>query len=187
MLKRAAATDQIDKNSEITPSCLRFLNANNVGLAQYELIHQCKEGSFPNVTFASGMTQRLYLGNVLYANSSSPSNFIVFTFYKQEPNSTSQQTDYLICHSIQEQGQKKSLDDIKASLKQTVHVPKDFVGLGTQPQLFVTALSNFFGGKSLCTEKLNHLLLLVGRNKKALHDQIALNKFFAAKFLFAVD
>ncbi len=139
------------------------------------------------MTFPSGMTQRLYLGNFLYANSSSPSNFIVFAFHEQEPNSTSQQTDYLICHLIQEQGQKKSLDDIKASLKQTVHAPKDFVGLGIQLQLFATASSIFFGSESLCTEKLNHLLLLVGHNKKALCNQIALNKFFAAKFLFAVD
>jgi hypothetical protein len=57
--------------------------------------------------------------------------------------------DYLICHLIQEKGQKKSLDDIKASLKQTVHVPKDFVALGTQLQLFATALYIFFGSKSL--------------------------------------
>jgi hypothetical protein len=68
-----------------------------------------------------------------------------------------------------------------------VHIPKDFTSLGTQLQLFVTASSIFFGSKSLCTEKLNHLLLLVGRNKKALCNQIALNKFFAAKFFFAVD
>ncbi len=187
MLRRAAATDQIDKNDQIAPSCLQFLNANNVGLAQYKLIHQLKEGGFPNMTFASGTTQRLYLGDFLYANSSSPSNFTVFAFREQEPNSTNQQTDYLICHLIQEQGQKKSLDDIKASLKQTVHVPKDFVGLATQLPLFATALSIFFGSESLCTEKLNHLLLLVGHNKKALRDQIALDKFFAAKSLFAVD
>jgi hypothetical protein len=187
MLKRAAATDRINKNNKIAPSCLQFLNADNISLAQYKLIHQFKESGFPDVTFASGTTQRLYLGNFFYANSSSPSNFTVCTFNNKELKSTSLQMDYLICHLIQEQGQKKSLDNIKASLKQTVHVPKDFVGLGTQLQLFATALSIFFGSKSLCTEKLNHLLLLVGRNKKALCNQIALNKFFAAKFLFAVD
>jgi hypothetical protein len=106
MLKRAAATDQINKNDKIAPSCLQFLNANNVGLAQYELIHQFKKVGFPNVTFTLGTTQRVYLGNFLYADSSSPSSFTVFAFHKQEPNSTSKQMDYLICHLIQEQGQK---------------------------------------------------------------------------------
>ncbi len=98
-----------------------------------------------------------------------------------------QQTDYLICHLIQEQGQKKSIDNIKASLKQTVYVPKDFIGLGTQLQLFATVLSIFFESEIFCTEKLNQLLLLIGRNKKPFWDQIALDKFFAAKFLFAVN
>jgi hypothetical protein len=68
-----------------------------------------------------------------------------------------------------------------------VYIPKDFVGLGTQLQLFATASSIFFGSKSFCTEKLNQLLLLVGYNKKPFRDQIALDEFFAAKFLFAVD
>jgi hypothetical protein len=96
---------------------------------------------------------------------------MAFVFHEQETNSSNQQTDYLICHLVQEQGQKKSLDEIKASLKQTVQVPKDFTGLGTQLQLFATALSIFFGNESICTEKLNKLLLLVGRNKKPIHQK----------------
>ncbi len=187
MLKRAAATDWNDKDKEIAPTCLHFINSDNVGLAQYELIHQFKESGFPDVTFASGTTQALYLGDFLHANLSSPSNFTIFAFHEQEPNSLNQQTDYLICHLIQEQGQKKFINDIKAPLKQTVHVPKDFVGLGTQLQLFATASSMFFGRESFCTEKLNQLLLLVRRNKKPFRNQITLDKFFTVKFLFAVD
>ena len=154
MLKRASATNHNDENNEIAPTFLRFINSNNVRLAQYKLIHQFKKGGFPNVTFAFGTTQTLYLGDFLYLDSSLPSNLTVFAFHKQKPNSPNQQTDYL--------SQKKSPDEIKASLKQTVHVPKDFTGLGTQLQLFATALSIFFGSKSICTEKLNQLLLLVG-------------------------
>ncbi len=40
MLKRAAATDPHDKNSNIAPSCLRFINSDNVGMAQLQLTHQ---------------------------------------------------------------------------------------------------------------------------------------------------
>jgi hypothetical protein len=60
-------------------------------------------------------------GEFLYADSSTQSNFTVFAFHEQEPNSANQQTDFLICHLVQEQGQKKSLNEIKASLKQAVH------------------------------------------------------------------
>ncbi len=90
-------------------------------------------------------------------------------------------------HLIQEQGQKKLLKEIKASLKQTVHVPKDFDGMGNQLNLFAAASSIFFGKESICTARLNQLVLFVGRNKKNLHDQIAMDKFFAAKFLLAVN
>jgi hypothetical protein len=72
-----------------------------------------------------GTTQALFLGEFIYADSSAPSNFTVFAFHEQEPNPLNQQSDFLICHLTQEQGQKESLNQIKASLL-------DFVGLGTQ-------------------------------------------------------
>jgi hypothetical protein len=90
---------------------------------------------------------------------------------------------------IQEQGQKKSLEEIKASLKQSVHLPKDFDSLGSQLVLFATASAIFFGKESICTVKLDQLVILAGRNKKALCDQIALDEWFTAKLLllFALD
>jgi hypothetical protein len=187
MLEKAAATDRNDEDSEIAPSCLRFINSENAGQAQCELMHQFKSMKIEDIGFAAGTVQALYLGEFLYADSSSPSNFTVFGFFEQEPNAKSMKEDYLICHLIQEQGQKKSIDEIKASLKQTVHVPKDFNGMGNQLQIFAAASSIFFGPESMLTSSLNQLVLLVGRNKKNLRDQIAIDKFFAAKFMLAVD
>jgi hypothetical protein len=63
----------------------------------------------------------------------------------------------------------------------------DCVNLGTQLQLFVAVLIIFFGKESVCTERLNNLLHLVGQNKKSFCNQFALEKFFAAKFLFAIN
>ncbi len=68
-----------------------------------------------------------------------------------------------------------------------VHVPSNFNGLGTQIQLFGAASTIFFGEDSVCTLNLNQLLTMIGRNKKSFRDQIALDEFFAAKFLFAFD
>jgi hypothetical protein len=55
---------------------------------------------FADVTFASGTAKALYIGEFLYSNSSIPRNFTVFAFYKQEPNSSARQQNYLICHLI---------------------------------------------------------------------------------------
>ena len=187
MLKRAAATDPHDENSGIAPSCLRFINSDNVGMAQIQLTHQFATYRLNDVGFAAGTVQALHVGELLYSDSSTPSNFTVFAFYEQAPNSGQQQIDYLICLLIQEQGQRMSLEEIKALLKQTVHLPKDFDGLGSQLVLFATTSVIFFRKESICTDKLDQLVLLVGRNKKALRNQIALDDFFPAKFLFAVD
>jgi hypothetical protein len=76
---------------------------------------------------------------------------------------------------------------IKASLKQSVNIPIDYNGLGTQIQLFTAAANIFFFKESVCTTNLRQLLLQITRNKKSFCNQIALNRFFAAKFLFAVN
>jgi hypothetical protein len=60
MILRTAATHSNNKREEITPTCQRFINAKNIGLAQYELIHQFKIGGFTDVTFALGKTQTLF-------------------------------------------------------------------------------------------------------------------------------
>ena len=128
----------------ISATLSQFLNSDYIGMAQYELVHQFKELGFPNIGFAQGTSQALFVCNFLYANSSTPSNFTVFTFHEHEPLSDSHQNNYLICQLVQTQGQKKSLDKIKASLKQMVHVPTDFNSMGTQFQLFAAACGVFF-------------------------------------------
>jgi hypothetical protein len=105
-----------------------------------------------------------------------------FTFHEQEPNSDNRRHNYLICHLIQVEGQKKSLDEIKASLKQLVHVPSNFNGLGTQIQLFGAALTIFFGEDSVCTSNLNQLLTMIVRNKKTRSDCVG--QFFCRQIPF---
>ena len=77
-------------------------------MAQFELTHQFASYRLDDVSFAVGMVQALHVGEFLYSDSSTPSNFMVFAFHEQAPNSGQQQMNYLICHLIQEQGQKKS-------------------------------------------------------------------------------
>ncbi len=156
-------------------------------MAQYELIHQFKELGFPDIGFAQGTVQALYIGDFLYSDSSPPSNFTVFAFHEVEPLSNSCQKDYLVCQLVQTQGQKKTLDEIKASLKQTVHIPNDLNGMGTQLQVFAAACEIFFGEESVCATSLRQLLIVVGCNKKAFQDHIALDDFFIATFLFTID
>ncbi len=187
MICRAAALNSTNKTKALPATCSHFINQENVGMAQYDLVHQFKELVFQDIAFASGTTQALFIGEFLYSNSSTPSNFTIFAFHEQEPSSDKCQQDYLICHLIHVEGQKKTLEEIRALLKQLAHVPSDFNSLGIQIQLVGAASSIFFGKGSICTSSLSLLLSTISQNKKSFRDQIALGKFFAAKFLFAVD
>ena len=124
MICRAAAARR-DKTEELPKTCIRFFNQDNVGMAQYKLIHQFKNLRAPDITFALGTTNALWIGQFLWSDSSTPSNFTIFAFHKQEPNTDNHQEDFLVCYLIREEGQKKSVNEIKASLKQTVHIPRN--------------------------------------------------------------
>jgi hypothetical protein len=167
MIERASAKSSTNKLEALLATCTHFINLENIGMAQYKLIHQFKELGFPDIGFTQGTVQALYIGDFLYSDSSTPSNFTVFAFCKVEPLSNSRQKDYLVCQSVQTQGQKKMLDEIKALLKQTVHIPSDFNGMGTQLQVFSATCKIFFGKESICATSLRQLLIIVGRNKKA--------------------
>jgi hypothetical protein len=141
---RAAALCSTDETEALPATCSCFINQENAGVAQYNLVHQFKEQGFHDDTFAAGTTNAYMWEGSCTQTPASPviSEFLIFQ--EQEPNLDNCQHDYLICHLIQAEGQTKSLDEIKASLKQSVHVPSKSNGLGTQIQLFGAALTIFF-------------------------------------------
>jgi hypothetical protein len=100
MIGRASAKSSSDDSLTIPETFSRFINSENSGMAQYQLVHQFKELGFQDIGFAQGMVQALYVGNLLYADSSMPSNFTVFAFHEIEPLSNSRQNDYLICQLV---------------------------------------------------------------------------------------
>jgi hypothetical protein len=126
LIAHAAAATSNGKNENLPATFTCFVNCENVGMAQYGLVHQFKEQGFPEVAFALVTMQALFIGEFLYSNLSTPSNFTISAFHEQEPNTNDCQQDYLICHLLQIEGQKKSLEEIEASLKQAVHVPSDY-------------------------------------------------------------
>ncbi len=77
MIARAAAQSSNDKNENLPETFIRFVNCDNVGMAQYNLVHKFKEEGFPGVAFALGTTQALFIGEFLYSDFSTPSNFTI--------------------------------------------------------------------------------------------------------------
>lgn len=187
MLENGSATSKLEIDVQLTQACRKFLNASSQGHAEQELHHQFNTLNLTDVCFAPGTIQNLYLGEFTYRNSSSPSNFTIFAFFEQPPLSNVKQENYLTCHLIHENGQKQSMEEIKASMKQEVIVPKDYTLMGTQLQYFVGAVEIFFGAESTLRIELNKLLHKVAMYKKQFRDMITLDEWFPCRFLFAVN
>ncbi len=82
MIYRVATLCSTNKTEALPATTSHFINQENAGIAQCDLVHQFKEQGFCNVTFASGTTNALYVGGFLYTDSSTPSNFTIFAFHK---------------------------------------------------------------------------------------------------------
>jgi hypothetical protein len=52
MIGRASAKSLTDESEILSVTCTHFLNSKNVGMAQFELIHQFMKLGFPNIGFA---------------------------------------------------------------------------------------------------------------------------------------
>jgi hypothetical protein len=63
MINCAAAMSSNDDKNTFPETCSQFINQENVGTAQYDLVHQFKEQGFPDIAFASGTMQALLSGS----------------------------------------------------------------------------------------------------------------------------
>jgi hypothetical protein len=116
MLENAAAASASEVNLKLAEGYQQFLNADTIGSAEQDLSHQFDELNLTGICFAPGIVQRLYHGEFISANPSTPNNFTAFAFYKQPPLLCIKQDNYLICHLINEVGIKQSPKEIKSSL-----------------------------------------------------------------------
>jgi hypothetical protein len=189
MLENAAAASTLEVDLELVEGCQKFLNVNTSGSVEQDLSHQFDKLNFTDVCFAPGKVQHLYHGKFISANLSTPSNFTAFAFFKQHPLLCIKQDNYLICHLIHEVGIKQSPKEIKSSLMQDVIVPKDYLVGGTvcSCNILWVQWRFYFGSESIAAFEMRRLLLQMGRHKKQFRDMIALNEWFAARFLFAIN
>lgn len=102
-----------------------------------------------DVSFAPGTVQNLYIGEFIYGNLSLPSNVTIFAFFEQHPLFNAKKENYLTCHLIHKNGQKQTMDESKALMKQKVIIPHNYTALGMQLQYFVGTVKICFRAESI--------------------------------------
>ncbi len=80
-----------------------------------------------------------------------------------------------------------TVDEIKASSKQTVNAPMSFHDMVEQIKMFTIANVIYLGELSVGSQSLRSLQTMINRNRSSFNARKHLDVEFASKFLFAVD
>ena len=105
-----------------------------------------------------GTVVAIYLGVRNYSVGGTPSNMSAFCFKKRKALINKQNARALILHLISEQGKGNTLDELKASVKQTVEVPTDIGSLEDQLKIFRAVLTIMAGEEKPITNGIESLL-----------------------------
>ena len=187
MIKMAASEDGERAASEIPESCKKFWNSASSGMAELELLEQLEQLGIRNVAFAHGTVVAMFGGVLNYSVGGSPSNMSAFCFKKGKALKNNQNARALVLHLISEQGKGKTLDELKASAKQTVEVPTDVGSLEDQLKIFGAVLTIMAGEENPITKGIESLLSEIKDNSLEFESLIEADVAYAAKILYAVD
>jgi len=187
MVKMAASEDGDRAASEIPDSCKKFWNATSAGMAELELLEQLEQLGIRNVAFAHGTVVAMFGGVLNYSVGGSPSNMSAFCFKKGKALKNNQNARALVLHLISVQGKGKTLDELKASAKQTVEVPMDVVSLKDQLKIFGAVLTIIAGEENPISSGIKSLLTEMEDNSLEFESLIEADVTYAAKILYAVD
>jgi hypothetical protein len=188
MLLFASAMDNETVPTDLTESCKCFINSKTAALAKQELNLQFENRRMPKVTFSSAYTSNMYHGIFLWSSADTPSNHSPFSLFKAEPIPVEEhQSRHLLLQLIFTQGQGMTVDEIKASSKQTVNTPMTFHDMVEQIKMFTIANDIYLGELSVGSQSLCSLQTMINRNRSSFKACERLDVEFTSKFLFAVD
>jgi hypothetical protein len=142
---------------------------------------------FFNIGFTQGTAQALYNSDFFYADFSTPSNFTIFAFHKQEP--LSDPLSKLSPHLST--GPDTRPEEIAWQNKSFIEIDSSrtnrYQQHGNSALTFAAGCEIFFGKESFCSMSLRQLLIIIGCNKRTFHDHISLDDRFVAEFMLAVN
>jgi hypothetical protein len=130
-------------------------------MADKELHSQMVAKGHHDVGFAHGTAASIYNGSIRWPGCNKPSNLSFFTLYKNNPLSGAQTLSYLSLHILNNNVDNKNINEIKASQKQQVTVPKDYYELITIMEMYHSISSILFGNKSALSVETCHAITLL--------------------------
>ncbi len=187
ILNASAPNDEIAAGSPCD-TCAEFFKQSTHGAAKMHLVKTLRSEPFNcHVEVAQGVVMNIFNGNFLCAYEETPSNFSPFLFPKRPLFIGNPEKECLILQLKETAGKGLSNEDVESALKQGVKLPNSYESLRVTVHNLVGASKYFFSKWSKLPEELTKVHNDIVRSPQIYEALIAQDKFFASKFLFAID
>lgn len=189
MLTNASSSDS-EQPGVLCDDFISLYNSKTHGGLDIKLRQMFENDGLGEVVFPEGVSTNLWAGIVGRIHKAAPGAFSPFSFSEMLPLSSSEGNDRSLLIEIfagKQGGLTRNLDDVKASAKMTVSVPRDYHSLAFQLKAYACASKYIFGEASILSSQLRSFVERVEKESIQYKNRIAADKEFAAKILWAVD
>jgi len=187
LVLNAASTNGHVPATEIPESYQLVINSETAAMADKELHSQMVALGHREIGFAHGTAASLYNGSIIWNARDKPSNLSFFTLYENNPLNDEQKSRYLHLNILNSNTDNKNLDEIKASQKQIVSVPKDYAELLNVIKMYRGMVTILFGPESALTVEMGRALALIEQEVSTIKVRIAGDFRYPAKILYAFE
>jgi hypothetical protein len=185
LILTVASTNGQCPADETPKSYQTIINIESIAMANKELHSQMVAKGHHNVGFVHGAAASIYNGSIRWHGRNKPSNLSFFTLYKNNPLSNAQTLRYLSLHILNNNVDNKNINEIKASQKQQVTVPKDYHELITNIEMYHSLSMILFGKESALSVKPRCAITLLKTEVSTIKVRITSNYKYPAKILYA--
>ena len=149
MLQNASSEDGESSALEITNELKELLDADSVGQAGKIMSWQFSRNGLRNTHINEASLRNIYHGDIFSTVPGSLKGLTAFALSESLPLQASQAEVFTIMHMADSQGKAKSMEDIKASLTQTVKVPTSYTEMMDSVERMAMGLKLYLGPKSM--------------------------------------
>jgi hypothetical protein len=185
LVLNAALTNGQVLAEQIPVSYQEVINSKMAAMADKELHNQMVKLGHHDVGFAHKTATSLYNGSILWNARDKPSNLSFFALYENNPLCKNQTLCYLSLTIIANNVNNKNIDEIKASQKQVVTVPKDYPELINVIKMDQSMASILFGEESALVVEIGWAIVLIKQEVSTIKVRIAGDFQYPAKILYA--
>jgi hypothetical protein len=184
LVLNATSTNGQVPAEQIPESYQLIINSETAAMVDKKLHSQMVALGHREVGFAHGTAASLYNGSILWNVRDNPSNLSFFTLYENNPLNNNQKSRYLHLNILANNADNKNLDEIKASQKQIVMVPKDFTKLFNVIKMYRGMATILLGAESALTVEMGHMFALIEQEFSTNKVRIAGDFRYPAKILY---